>query len=75
MNRPLEHAAAFAIALFFVPLKANVAGVSVYLADLIGIASLGFMGVALVRGRLMLPPSRVPALFWCLCSTFLSTDC
>lgn len=53
MNRPLEHAAAFAIALFFVPLKANVAGVSVYLADLIGIASLGFMGIALVRGRLM----------------------
>ncbi|MCC4799488.1 capsular biosynthesis protein CpsG [Enterovibrio norvegicus] len=52
MARSVEHLAAFAVILFFVPFKTNLSGIELYIADLIGIASLGVMGVATARGRL-----------------------
>ncbi|WP_407331541.1 O-antigen ligase family protein [Enterovibrio sp. 27052020O] len=52
MARPLEHLAALAVILFFVPLKVDVSGMSLYLADLQSIAALGVLGIALFRGQL-----------------------
>ncbi|CZF83409.1 O-Antigen ligase [Grimontia celer] len=53
MTRSLEHAAALAVVLFFVPTKISVAGVSLYLADFVGIAALGFLGLTAIRGKLL----------------------
>ncbi|AUW37813.1 O-antigen ligase domain-containing protein [Grimontia hollisae] len=53
MIKPLEHAAALAVVLFFVPMKVTVAGISLYLADLVGIMALGFLGLTACRGQLL----------------------
>ncbi len=53
MTKPLEHAAALAVVLFFVPMKVTVAGISLYLADLVGIMALGFLGLTACRGQLL----------------------
>ncbi|EOD77836.1 Capsular polysaccharide synthesis enzyme CpsG, Lipid A core - O-antigen ligase [Grimontia indica] len=53
MTRSLEHAAALAVVLFFVPTKIAVAGISLYLADFLGIASLGFLMLIALRGQLL----------------------
>lgn len=53
MTKPLEHAAALAVVLFFVPMKVNVAGTALYLADLVGIMALGFLGLIACRGQLL----------------------
>ncbi|WP_394211735.1 O-antigen ligase family protein [Enterovibrio calviensis] len=52
MARPLEHLAALAVILFFIPLKVNVSGISLYLADLESIAALGILTIILFRGQL-----------------------
>ncbi|MDD1792081.1 O-antigen ligase family protein [Enterovibrio sp. ZSDZ42] len=54
MVKPLEHLAAAAVILFFVPMKLSVSGIDIYLADLLGIASLGFIGLIAARGQLLL---------------------
>ncbi|USH02746.1 O-antigen ligase family protein [Grimontia kaedaensis] len=53
MTKPLEHFAALAVVLFFVPTKISVAGISLYLADFLGIASIGFLGIIAIRGLLL----------------------
>ncbi|WP_028023179.1 O-antigen ligase family protein [Enterovibrio calviensis] len=53
MVKPLENLAAAAVILFFVPMKLSVSGIDIYLADLLGIASLGFIGLTAIRGQLL----------------------
>ncbi|KXF80015.1 O-antigen ligase family protein [Enterovibrio coralii] len=53
MAKPLEHLAAFAVILFFIPFRVSVAGVNLYLADLLGIIAIGLLAIATLRGQLL----------------------
>ncbi|MDD1782178.1 O-antigen ligase family protein [Enterovibrio sp. ZSDZ35] len=53
MARSIEHLAAFAVILFFIPWRVSIANVDLYLADLLGIASIGLLAITTLRGRLL----------------------
>ncbi|SKA44512.1 O-antigen ligase family protein [Enterovibrio nigricans] len=53
MARPREHLAAFAVILFFIPLRVSVANVELYFADLLGIISIGLLAISTIRGKLL----------------------
>lgn len=52
MSKSLEHLAALSVILFFIPFRMHFGGIELYLADVIGLVSIGFLALIAAQGKL-----------------------